>query len=162
MADTGETVTFADLDRRSNQGAHLLRAQGLVVGDHILILMENRREFLETCFAADRSGLYYTTASTQLSADEVLYIARDCGAKLVITSGRFAEVAGMLRAQLPPEVPIFMVGEPCAGAACWDDMCRDMPTHERLLDIGLNAQMLLTCLVPFRYTYERLPGLITI
>lgn len=130
MADTGESVTFAELDRRSNQGAHVLRAQGLVVGDHILILMENRREFLETCFAADRSGLYYTTASTQLSADEVLYIARDCGAKLVITSGRFAGVASVLRAQLSPEVPIFMVGEPCAGAACWDDACRDMPVHE--------------------------------
>ena len=39
--------------------------------------MENRREFLETCFAADRSGLYYTTVSTHLTADDIRYIVID-------------------------------------------------------------------------------------
>jgi len=55
MCATGEKVTFAELEQRANQGAHLLRVAGVGIGDHIVILMENRREFLEICFAADRS-----------------------------------------------------------------------------------------------------------
>ena len=46
MCATGESVSFAELEARANQGAHLLRAAGIGIGDHIAILMENRREFL--------------------------------------------------------------------------------------------------------------------
>ena len=58
MSATDERVTFAELEARANRGAHLFRASGLGVGDHVAILMENRREFLEIAFAADRAGLY--------------------------------------------------------------------------------------------------------
>ena len=74
ISTTGETVTFGQLEARANQGAHLFRQHGLTRGDHIVILMENRREFLEICFAADRTGLYYTTASTHLADDEIRHI----------------------------------------------------------------------------------------
>jgi len=83
---SGESVSFAELEARANQGAHLLRARGIGVGDHIAILMENRREFLEICFAADRAGVYYTTVSTHLTGDEIAYILADCGARLLIVS----------------------------------------------------------------------------
>ena len=92
MCDTGQDVTFAQLEARANQGAHLLRVCGVGVGDHIMVLMENRREFLELCFAADRAGIYYTTASTHLTHDELSHIAVDCGAKLVIISEKFLDV----------------------------------------------------------------------
>ncbi|HQR90136.1 MAG TPA: AMP-binding protein, partial [Caulobacter sp.] len=41
MAGSGETVTYAQLDARSNQGAQLFRSLGLKAGDVIAILMEN-------------------------------------------------------------------------------------------------------------------------
>ncbi|MBL6752564.1 MAG: AMP-binding protein, partial [Nevskia sp.] len=41
MAESGETVTYAQLERRSNQGAQLFRSLGLRRGDGIAILMEN-------------------------------------------------------------------------------------------------------------------------
>ena len=71
MCNSGEAVTYQQLEARANQGAHLLRDEGIAIGDHILILMENRRAFLEICFAADRSGVYYTTVSTYLTLDEL-------------------------------------------------------------------------------------------
>ena len=55
MAGSGETITYRDLDRRSNQGAHLLRSLGLQKGDHIALLMENTIAFMEICWAAQRS-----------------------------------------------------------------------------------------------------------
>ncbi|HEX7791930.1 MAG TPA: AMP-binding protein, partial [Afipia sp.] len=60
MAGSSAAITYRDLDRRSNQGAHLFRSLGLKQGDHIALLMENTIAFMEICWAAQRSGLYYT------------------------------------------------------------------------------------------------------
>lgn len=111
MCATGERVTFAELEARANQGAHLLRAAGIGVGDHIAILMENRREFLELCFAADRAGAYYTTVSTHLTQDEIGYILGDCGARVLIASDRFAGIVDALRPALAGSCQVFMVGD---------------------------------------------------
>src|SRR5512145_410546 len=46
MADSGETVTYAELDDRSRRMAGALRARGVGAGDHIAILMENNRPLL--------------------------------------------------------------------------------------------------------------------
>ncbi|MGL4239752.1 MAG: acyl-CoA synthetase [Beijerinckiaceae bacterium] len=108
---SGETVTFGELEARANQAAHLFRNMGLKRGDHIVILMENRREFLEVCFGADRSGLYYTTASTHLTNDEIQYIIRDCGAVLAIISDTMIDRIGGLLATASLECPMLVVGQ---------------------------------------------------
>ncbi|MEM6439938.1 MAG: AMP-binding protein, partial [Pseudomonadota bacterium] len=123
MSDTGEAVTFAQLETRANRGAHLLREAGLGVGDHFALLMENRRELLEVCFAADRAGVYYTCISSHLTAPEVAYIAADCGAKLLVTSARFAPSL----ADLPPDLPVYAVGPPPPGALSWDEAAAAQP-----------------------------------
>ena len=86
-------MSFAQLEARANQGAHLLRICEIGVGDHVMMLMENRREFLELCFAADRAGIYYTTANTYLTHDALNHIAVNCGAKLVVILEKFLDVA---------------------------------------------------------------------
>ncbi|RJE79165.1 AMP-binding protein [Paracoccus sp. JM45] len=101
MCDTAEDVSFRALEDRANQGAHLLRQLGLQRQDHLMVLLENRREFLEICFAADRSGLYYTTASTHLSQEELAYIIRDCGANVLVTSEQFAALTDAIARQMP-------------------------------------------------------------
>ncbi|NIV37846.1 MAG: AMP-binding protein, partial [Anaerolineae bacterium] len=40
MADSGQVVTYLELEQRSNQLAHLFRSLGLNNGDHIAILLE--------------------------------------------------------------------------------------------------------------------------
>src|SRR5437879_7482621 len=60
MAGSGKAITYRELDELSNQAAHLCRSLGLKAGDHIALLMENRLAFMEVCWAAQRSGLYYT------------------------------------------------------------------------------------------------------
>lgn len=71
MASSGETVTYAQLEERSIRFARALRSRGLRPGDHIAILMENNRPFLEICWAAQRSGLYYTAINRHFRAGEV-------------------------------------------------------------------------------------------
>src|SRR6201999_3354844 len=96
MAGSGAAITYRELDAQSNQGAQLFRALGLAAGDHIAVLMENRLEFMAICWAAQRSGLYYTTISRYLTRDEIDYIVTDCGARVVITSESCAEVIAAL------------------------------------------------------------------
>jgi acyl-CoA synthetase (AMP-forming)/AMP-acid ligase II len=94
MAASGTVVTYRHLDLRSNQAAQLFRSLGLEAGQHIAILMENNAEFMELCWAAQRSGLIYTAISTHLSAGEAAYIIDNCDARLLVTSRRFGVIAG--------------------------------------------------------------------
>jgi long-chain acyl-CoA synthetase len=91
MAGSGEAITYGQLEERSNRGAHLFRSLGLKTGDHIALLVENRLAFMEICWAAQRSGLYFTAISLYLTPDEIAYIVNDCGARVVITSEQCAD-----------------------------------------------------------------------
>jgi len=93
MAATGETVTYGQLDARSNQGAHLFRSLGLNAGDGIAIFMDNGPRYYEILWAAQRSGLRFTCISSKLTAGEVDYIIKDSDSKALIVSRSLADIA---------------------------------------------------------------------
>ena len=128
MAGTGKAITYRELDELSNQGAQLFRALGLKEGDHIAFLIENRLAFMEICWAAQRSGLYYTAISRYLTQDEIAYIIKDCGAKLVITSPKCAEQIKGLVTGAPGEPIFYMLDEPLPGFRSWDKEASAQPT----------------------------------
>ncbi|MBS0559131.1 MAG: AMP-binding protein [Proteobacteria bacterium] len=107
-AATGEALSYRELNDRSNRLAQLLHARGLRRGDHIALFMENNPRFLEVCWAAARSGLFYTTINRYLTAEEAAYIVNDCGARVLMTSHARAEAAGTLGG-LIPDCPIRMM-----------------------------------------------------
>ena len=77
------------------------RSLGLRRGDHIAILLENHPRFFQICWAAQRSGLYYTPISWRLQPPEVEYIVNNCEAKLFVTSAARAEVVATLVDKIP-------------------------------------------------------------
>jgi acyl-CoA synthetase (AMP-forming)/AMP-acid ligase II len=100
MAGSGRTLTYAQLDERSLRLAHVLQDAGLVVGDVVALLSDNRPETYEAYWAALRSGLYITAVNHNLSAEEVSYIVRDCGAKALLVSPAKGELAAALDVEL--------------------------------------------------------------
>jgi long-chain acyl-CoA synthetase len=120
MAATGKAITYRELDELSNQGAHLFRRLGLKAGDHIALLLENRLAFMEICWAAQRSGLYYTAISRYLTQEEIAYIIKDCGAKVFITSPKCAEQVKGLNKGEPGAPLFFMLDEPEPGFRSFD------------------------------------------
>src|ERR1700689_1448022 len=122
MAGSGKAITYRELDQLSNQGAHLFRSLGLKEGDHIAFLMENRLAFMEICWAAQRSGLYYTAISRYLTQDEIAYIVRDCGARVVITPPKCADqIKGLISDAPGADAPVFyMLDEALPGFRSWD------------------------------------------
>ena len=125
VAETGETVSYAELDRRSNRAAQLFRAAGLVIGDTIALFLENVPEFYDVAWGAQRSGLFYVCISTKLTAPEVDYIIRDSGAKLVVASAEL-EVAGPLAAQLSG-IGLYTIGGAAPGWSRWEEAVAAMP-----------------------------------
>ena len=50
---SGTTLTYADLERRSNQGAHLFRSLGFRTGDSMCVMLENDAAFFERFLSDD-------------------------------------------------------------------------------------------------------------
>jgi long-chain acyl-CoA synthetase len=101
MASSGEAVTYAELEARSNQLAHLLRSQGLQRLGHYAVFMENNSRYVESCTAGERSGLYYTCINGYLQADELAYILNNSESRLLITSIDKLAVARQALADCP-------------------------------------------------------------
>lgn len=128
MAGSGKAITYRELDELSNQGAHLFRSLGLKAGDHIAFLLENRLAFMEICWAAQRAGLYYTAISRYLKQDEIDYIVKDCGAKIVITSPLCAAQVAPLVSDALGAPLFYMLDEPAPGFRSWDKEAGSQPT----------------------------------
>jgi len=118
IAESQESLTYAQLDERSNRAARLLRRLGLRAGDQIAVMLPNVPEYLEIAWAALRSGLYITPLNTYMTADEIAYIVADCGARVLIASGVYSERLEPLGARLSGRVARLAVGKACDG---WED-----------------------------------------
>jgi long-chain acyl-CoA synthetase len=119
MASSGETVTFAEFEARSNQVAHLLRDAGLQRGDHIAVFMENSARMLEIEGGAERTGLYYTLINTYLGAEEVAYVVANSNARVLFSSTAKREVAEAAAAQCRPGLDRMLMTGPGPLPAGW-------------------------------------------
>ena len=93
MARSGETVTYRELEARSNRLAHLLRDAGLRRLDHFSVFMENHPRYVECGAAGARAGLYYTNVNSHLTARELAYILTNSLSQVLITSQARRDVA---------------------------------------------------------------------
>ena len=92
MAASGEIITYAQLNARSNQVAQLIRDHGIGIGETIALCLENHPWFFVLAWGAQRAGVHYVAISSRLTAPEVSYILEDSGAKLLFGSAYLAPV----------------------------------------------------------------------
>jgi acyl-CoA synthetase (AMP-forming)/AMP-acid ligase II len=123
----GETVSYRQLDERSNQSAHLFASFSLVPNDGIALFMENRPDYFYAAWGAQRSGLYYTPISTHLSVAEVAYIVDNCEARVVVVSHALREIAQQVREQLPQVRAWLMVGGTAEGFSSFESALEAFP-----------------------------------
>ena len=100
-SQSGEVLTFGELNSQSNQMAQCWYSLGLRKGDHVAIFMENHLSYFVVAWAAMRSGLYLTTVNRYLTVEEAAFIVNDSGARSLISSVALATVAE----QLPQHCP---------------------------------------------------------
>jgi long-chain acyl-CoA synthetase len=130
MAETGELLTYAEFDQRTNQVAHLLRSEGLNRLAHYALFMENALPYAEICGGGERSGLYYTCINSYLTADELAYILNNSESEVVFTSAAKLPIVTAALAQCPNVRRCYIIdGDAPGDQYChYADAIADLPS----------------------------------
>jgi long-chain acyl-CoA synthetase len=129
----GRRLAMSEFRDRAARAAAGFAALGLAPGDVVAILMRNDFAFLEATVGAQRAGLYPVPINWHNKGDEVAYVLRDCGARLLvghadlIAAIRDAVPAGtsVLSVETPPEVACAYgipaeACHPASGDQAWE------------------------------------------
>ena len=94
------SLSFAGFAQRVARLAGGLRAlPGAAAGDRIVLVMENRPEFLDLLFACWTAGLCAVPVNAKLHPKEVTHIVGDCTARVVVVSESLAPGVAQALAQ---------------------------------------------------------------
>jgi long-chain acyl-CoA synthetase len=141
LHETGERLTYAELEERSVRLSRLLYNAGLRTGDTIALVAGNDLHYFEVYWAALRSGLYFTPVNWHLTPEESAYIVNDSGARVLIVSAARGELARQL-AGVTPSVEIRLAfGGAVPGYADYEQALAVTPA-EPLTEQPLGADML--------------------
>jgi acyl-CoA synthetase (AMP-forming)/AMP-acid ligase II len=88
----GQSTTFAELDRRTNQVANGVIAEGVRSQARIAYLSKNVPAFFELWFGAAKADVVLVPVNFRLAAPEVAYVVDDAGAELLFVGADFYPV----------------------------------------------------------------------
>ena len=78
-------ATYAELATRSSKFAQVLRELGVALGDRVLVRLPNSLDYPTAFLGTMKRGAIAVPTSTLLTAEEVLYLAKDSGAHVLVT-----------------------------------------------------------------------------
>ena len=122
-------LSWSEVARRINLLARGLRTLGLADGDRVLLLSENRPEWLIADLGIMAAGGITVPAYTTNTVNDLLYLINNSGARFAITSATgMAErlMVAALQAKEPPQVVIMDTSglhqNPGIDLHLWDDV----------------------------------------
>jgi long-chain acyl-CoA synthetase len=114
------TITYRQLDERSNQVAQALVADGLGRGHRVAFLDKNAPEFFEVLFACAKLGAVHVPVNWRLAGPEIAATINDSGAELLIVGGEYAPLIDSIAQDLVSVRKIVVVGDD-RGHLAYDD-----------------------------------------
>ncbi|HEU4328582.1 MAG TPA: amino acid adenylation domain-containing protein [Roseiflexaceae bacterium] len=105
----GQTLTYAEVNRRANRIAHHLRAQGVGPERLVAIALERTPEQIIALLAVLKAGGAYVPVDPSYPADRVAYMLEDSRTEVIITRRALAERLPAHRAA-PVELDIWTPG----------------------------------------------------
>lgn len=121
LADSGEVVTYRQLERNSAALARVLHDAGLRPGDVVAVLSDNAAPVFDVYWAAHRSGLYITAINHHLTPAEAAYIVTDSGARALIVSAALRDLATEVAGQLDGLEVLLAFGGEIPGFGGYED-----------------------------------------
>ncbi|HXH57500.1 long-chain-fatty-acid--CoA ligase [Iamia sp.] len=107
----GRSVTFGELDRRSNQVAHALEAAGVGTGDRVAFIEKNGLEFFEVTFALAKLGAVNVAVNWRLAPAEMLQIIDDAQSEVLIVGPDFVGHIEQIEDQLTRVQTMVSIGD---------------------------------------------------
>jgi len=84
-----ESLTWRELDRRTDNLAAALQALGLRPGDRVSIMLPNSIAFLISYWAAIKAGGVASPLNTMYRQDEISYVLRNAASRVIIADPEF-------------------------------------------------------------------------
>ena len=131
----GRTLTFGDLDVRSNRLANALRAAGVGAGDRVAFLEKNSPEFFELSFAVAKLNAVTVAVNWRLTPAEVARIVNDARARVLVVGAELVSCVEKVEADLETVSTIVAIG----GHDRWADYEDQLRAHDAT-DPGAQAQ----------------------
>lgn len=85
----GVTMTYAELDRRSNRLAHAMMTAGVTGGDRVALLARNRLDYAVIAQAAVKAGAMFVPVNGKLTAGEIAHVLESAEPKLILIEEEF-------------------------------------------------------------------------
>ena len=119
----GQRLTYQDVEAQANRLANALRAQGLKRGDRVALFLPNCLELALSIFAILKAGGVFVPINHTTKLDKCRYILNHCDAKVLITSGRQAEMAQGLMSEVRSLTTVLLTSPmlPNAASPSWSD-----------------------------------------
>ena len=87
LQDDGAAIGYGQLASDIRRFASALSALGVGRGERVAIYLEKRRETVIASFGAPAHGAVFVPINPLLKPNQVAYILRDCGVRVLLTSG---------------------------------------------------------------------------
>ena len=110
IAFEGRDLTYAEMDRRSDQAAGMLQQAGVKAGDRVAWLGRASEAWFEIFFGVAKARACFAPINTRLATPEVAFILKDSGADLFFVSPEFYVVAEAIIAEIDRPIRVIGVG----------------------------------------------------
>jgi len=121
-----DQISFAELSQRTSQFAQLLRQLDVVFGERVLIRLPNCLDYPIAFLGAMKLGAISVPTSTLLTVEEVLYLAKDSGARvLVIDKAMWVKLLPYI-SQCPDLTLVLLSGQGDVVEADTDVIVKDL------------------------------------
>lgn len=105
--DPGETLTFADIDRRTATYAAALRNWGIDAGDRVAVMLRNRAQFPLSWLALARIGAAIVPLNVKYQLSDAAHVFALSGPAAIITDEEFVPMLS----QLPACPPVIVTAD---------------------------------------------------
>lgn len=143
----GQRLTYAEIEAQANRLANALAAQGLQRGDRVVLYLPNCVELAISIFAVLKAGGIFVPINPSTKYDKCAYILNHCQARVLITSGKQAEIAQKLANEVPSLKAIILTApivDVDFTVLSYDAIQADYPETRPL---QLNIDVDLACLI---------------
>lgn len=136
----GESLTYEQFYRKTNQAAHALAALGLLPGDRVATLLANCPEFLTLYFAAAKTGVVFSPLNVRQSERELATVLGLLKPKALFIDRHWLEFASAQQRLLPTlERVIVIGGQEHPFETGLDDLLRRAPDSDVVTPIDPEA-----------------------
>lgn len=101
-----ETITYGELDERSNRVAQAFASAGVGVGDRVAFVERNGAEFFDVAFALAKLGAVGVPVNWRLAAPEMRHVIADSGASVVVVGQEFVGHLEAIESELDATVVV--------------------------------------------------------